>query len=240
MARLRIFAGPNGSGKSTLNEYLRGKFNFGGYINADEIKKTLDSGATIQLSDFKLHLSSDNWEEYLLLHSSDNRISKSTHINSINLTNNSITSQSKLDAYSAAIVADFLRQMLIEKGETFSFETVLSHQSKIDFIKEANQKGYRSYLYFIATNSPDINYRRVEQRVLSDGHPVSKEKIYQRYNRSLENLLPSLREVYRAYIFDNSGENIKLIAEVEPEKELKLLTNHIPEWFMNCVINKLQ
>jgi hypothetical protein len=74
MARLRIFAGPNGSGKSTLNEYLRGKFNFGSYINADEIKKTLYSGLAIQLSDFNLFLSSDIWEKYLNQNSSDKRI----------------------------------------------------------------------------------------------------------------------------------------------------------------------
>jgi predicted ABC-type ATPase len=240
MARLRIFAGPNGSGKSTLNEYLRGKFNYGSYINADEIKKTLDKGLPLLLSHFKLTLTQNDWIKYLNENLSDTRIIKSERLSSVKITDNSILSPCEIDSYSAAIIADFLREELVRQNETFSFETVFSHTSKIDFIKNANKKGYRSYLYFIATSSPNINVMRIENRVLSEGHSVPKDKIIERYERSLENLLPALREVYRAYIFDNSGENIKLIAELTSEKELNLLTNHIPEWFMKCVINKLK
>ncbi len=240
MARLRIFAGPNGSGKSTLNEYLRGKFNYGCYINADDLKKEFDLGRKIRLSQYNLSLNQDSWKFFLNTKEADKRYLKSKSIYSIEFANNEILAKKKVDPYTVAVLADFLRESLIYQKETFSFETVLSHQSKVDFLKEANQQDYRCYLYFIATNSPDINLRRVEQRVLSNGHFVPKRKIIDRYERSLNNLLPALREVYRAYIFDNSGKEIKLIAELTPDKELNLNTNRIPEWFMKCVIEKLK
>lgn len=43
MFRLRIIAGPNGSGKTTLTKSLEKnyQFNFGYYINADEIETKL-------------------------------------------------------------------------------------------------------------------------------------------------------------------------------------------------------
>jgi predicted ABC-type ATPase len=39
--------------------------------------------------------------------------------------------------YDAAIVADFIRLELLAQNNTFTFETVLSHPSKLDFLKNA-------------------------------------------------------------------------------------------------------
>jgi hypothetical protein len=69
------------------------------------------------------------------------------------------------DAYAAAAVADFLRDELLAAGQSFSFETVMSHRSKIDFFAKARTAGYRTYLYFIATESFHLNIYRVKNRV---------------------------------------------------------------------------
>jgi len=37
----------------------------------------------------------------------------------------------------AAVLADFIRTRLLARGDTFTFETVMSHPSKIDFMKSA-------------------------------------------------------------------------------------------------------
>ncbi|TGE13861.1 hypothetical protein [Hymenobacter elongatus] len=52
--RPRLFAGPNGSGKSALLDELRGQFNLGVYVNADEIEKQLVRQRFLHLSDYQL------------------------------------------------------------------------------------------------------------------------------------------------------------------------------------------
>gem|GEM_PF-5979934 len=49
-------------------------------------------------------------------------------------------------SYEAALMTSFIRHHLIEQGISHSFETVMSHLSKLDEIRKANQKGYKTYL----------------------------------------------------------------------------------------------
>lgn len=57
--------------------------------------------------------------------------------------------------------ADFQRETCLLKKLNFSFETVMSHPSKIDFMLRAHDAGYDVTLYFIATSDPEINVERV-------------------------------------------------------------------------------
>lgn len=141
--------------------------------------------------------------------------------------------------YEVAILTDFLRYALLNTNETFSYETVFSHPDKVGFIKEANKKGYRTYLYFVSTISPEINTERVKQRVAEGGHEVPESKIRDRYYRSLENLLPAIKLSYRTFIFDNSGKELKLLAEVNPKKKMKIEAKQLPIWFEEYVLSKL-
>ena len=52
------------------------------------------------------------------------------------------------NGYEAAYVATFIRWKLMKLNKSFSYETVMSHRSKIDEIQLANKLGYRTYLYF--------------------------------------------------------------------------------------------
>ena len=89
-----------------------------------------------------------------------------------------------VDSYFTSADADFIRVKLLSIGKSFSFETVMSHPSKIDFLREVHAAGYRNYLYFIATKDPLINKSRVEARVKDGGHDVPAHKIKQRYLRT--------------------------------------------------------
>jgi predicted ABC-type ATPase len=66
-----------------------------------------------------------------------------------------------VDSYWASVAGDFLRQELLKQRASFTIETVMSHRSKVDFLTEAQQMGYRTYLYFIATDDVAINISRV-------------------------------------------------------------------------------
>jgi predicted ABC-type ATPase len=115
----------------------------------------------------------------------------------------------KKDDYSyeriAQILADYLRKKLIAKGEKFSFETVFSHESKIEIIKKAKEEGYKVYLYFVSTEGYEINVYRVKVvRVGKNGHDVDENKIRDRYFRSMELMYEAAQHCYQAYFFDNS------------------------------------
>ena len=97
-----------------------------------------------------------------------------------------------------------IRDFAIADGISFGFETVGSHPSKVDFLRSAKELGYKITVLFVGTECPDINVRRVQQRVKLGGHSVPEEKIRARYYRTM-NLLSDYFEVADiATIWDNS------------------------------------
>ena len=104
----------------------------------------------------------------------------------------------------------FLREKLLEAKEKFSFETVFSHESKVEFMEKAKAQGYKVYLYFVSTKNADINVYRVKKiRVPRGGHDVPEDRIRKRYKRSLNLLFRASQSCYTCYYFDNSVDNQK-------------------------------
>ena len=109
----------------------------------------------------------------------------------------------------------------------------MSHESKVQFIAEARERGYRTYLYFVATDDVAINVDRVQQRVELGGHPVAQSNIYARYPKSIALLRSACAVSSRAYVFDNSGNALRLVAEVTGGDEMTLHTDSVPAWFID-------
>lgn len=167
-------------------------------VNADDIEKEFTQNGQLNLTHFDIKFN----KKALLSHLKRGICSTKN----ILFTNSDLTiSQSSLiintaliNSYVAADIAEYIRIRLLEKQISFSFETVFSHPSKIEFIKMAKVKGYRIYLYFIATESPEINISRVENRVAKSGHYVEPQLIISRYHRTLENLYENVKLTNRA------------------------------------------
>jgi predicted ABC-type ATPase len=104
----------------------------------------------------------------------------------------------------AQSAADAQRAACLDAGESFSFETVMSHPSKIEVMRQANARGYRVAFYFVATESADLNVARVKQRVALGGHDVPEHRIRERYVRTLALLPEALEQADLAVLFDNS------------------------------------
>jgi predicted ABC-type ATPase len=58
------------------------------------------------------------------------------------------------------------------------------------------------------TDDPSINAKRVALRVMQGGHEVPIGKIISRYAKSLANCPLAARIADRAYVYDNSADNV--------------------------------
>lgn len=105
----------------------------------------------------------------------------------------------------------------------------MSHPSKLEFLREAKEKGYRTYLYYVATEDWSINIEWVKAWVLKGGHPVARTKIIDRYVRSLGLLYEAVRLVDRAYVFDNSL-TPQLIVRITDGQDVEYEVTTIPDW----------
>ncbi|MES2594744.1 MAG: zeta toxin family protein [Verrucomicrobiota bacterium] len=147
-----------------------------------------------------------------------------------------------VNAYFASVAADFLRQKLLELRVSFSFETVMSSPDKVALLKQAQALGYRTYLYYIATEDPAINVARVRARVNLGGHDVPEDKIVSRYARSLDLLLEAVKHTNRAYLFDNSRQGTEhlWVAEITEAFDLELKCDPMPLWFQRAMWEKIK
>lgn len=243
--RLRMFAGPNGSGKSTLKRELREQLAplYGVYLNPDDLEQSLVSEMQIDFARYGLNvtqnavLSAFQDSPFLRAHG------LSEVMNGLRFEANVLDFSPvgiPINSYIASTAIAFIRGQLLSARHSFTFETVMSHPSKVDFLKLAQESGFRTYLYFVATDDPAINCSRVKNRVARGGHDVPQEKIVSRYHRALELLYDAIGNTNRAYIFDNSGDGTKQtwLAEITEGKTLELKSNSVPVWFNKYVLEK--
>jgi predicted ABC-type ATPase len=238
--RLRMFAGPNGSGKSSIKDGLPpGMLGF--YVNPDEIEKVIRKEHYFDLKVFQLETTPEailgffRTSEFLInaglllqaqqLTFADGKL----HFGSI-----------EINSYFASVLSDFIRKKLLEEKISFTFETVMSSSDKVDFLKLAQESGFRTYLYYVSTEDPMINVSRVSLRVSKGGHSVPEDKIINRYHRSLELLYDASKFVNRAYIFDNSSVERVTIAEITDGEFLEMKTESMPIWFKTALWDKFE
>ena len=106
-------------------------------------------------------------------------------------------------AYDAAELARARRHELILERRSFVAETVFSHPSKLDLIREAKFAGYLVYLHVILIPE-DLAVARVEVRLELGGHDVPEEKIRSRFRRLWQLVHQALGLVDEAELLDNS------------------------------------
>lgn len=131
----------------------------------------------------------------------------------------------------AARLAEAMREEALAAKTSVAFETVLSTEGKLDYLRRAKQAGSFIRFFFVGTESPLINASRIAQRFLEGGHAVPGEKIISRFERSMANSEAAARIADRAYFYDNTPADrpARLIfrcAEGNVEKTYGAL----PEW----------
>lgn len=120
------------------------------YINPDDIEKKIRSDDFLDLEHYQVESTEKEVVDFFinspLLKTAD--LLDDAHSLSFN--------DGKLDffnvgvnAYFASIAADFIRQKLIEHSKSFTFETVMSSPDKVELLRKAQSRGYRTYLYML-------------------------------------------------------------------------------------------
>jgi len=124
------------------------------------------------------------------------------------------------------------REQLLKEHKDFIFETVLSSDSKVEFLKRAKDEGYFIRMFFICTQNPTINAARIAKRVMEGGHDVPIQKIISRYEKALVNAIRVARFVDRAYFYDNSvdNQNAQLIFRTSDGLFAKQYVAELPDW----------
>jgi predicted ABC-type ATPase len=236
--RLRVFAGPNGSGKSTIKDMLPPQW-LGVYINPDEIEKTLRATGRLDLSGFGIDANrAQGLPEFMRRSPLLARAGLLAEVERVRIeicegsdgAVRAVFEGIELNSYHASVLADFIRHGLLDARVSCTFETVMSSPDKVEFLRKARQAGFRTYLYYVATQDPEINIARVNHRVRTGGHPVPQDRIVSRYHRSLALLSAAVTQASRAYLFDNSGHERVWLAEITDGQELELRTDRLPAW----------
>lgn len=235
--RFRMIAGPNGSGKSTLVRRLREGYsvNFYTFVNADDIFAQVSKTGAYSP---KFPVSKDELVRYAEASTYDADVKAVFRSEAIQVEEDCVRfDKSAINSYTMALFANFLQDRFLDRGESFSQETVFSHPSKVAALKRAYEAGYRTYLYFIATSDPEINACRVANRKAQGGHDVPVEKIASRYARSVAQLKVALPYLSRAYVFDNSGSEMVFIGEYSKENgwSFPMPVNQLPRWFVQAI-----
>ncbi len=220
---------------------------FGFYINADEIAVALRSNG-LAFSIFDIKVTNEEFERVAMASGLINKdFSQKEFIESYSLRNNILKLKNiSADERLAQVIADYLRKKLLAEKKRFSFETVFSHESKLEIMRQAVDAGYKVYLYFVSTKSPEINKYRVALRKLKGGHDVPPDKIESRYYRSLDLLFDACQCCYQVFFFDNSEDNkpFKMFAHFKkggPEKKWDNLPfEDIPKWFKTYYSKKIR
>lgn len=237
---MRMFAGPNGSGKSTIKSVINQEL-LGVYINPDEMETEMQNTGFLDLIPYQVQTSPEDVLTFFRQSDLLKNVGLSGDAKKICFRDGKLVFQDvKINSYFASLAADFIRTNLFETGTSFTFETVMSHPSKVELLHKAKNLGYRTYLYYIATEDPEINFSRIQYRIKMGGHSVPQDKMMDRYKRSLELLLPAVHASNRAYIFDNSHEQPIWIAEITDGRTVEIRANEIPAWFNKSLGDKFK
>lgn len=235
LPRLRMFAGPNGSGKSTIKSAFDPDL-LGIYINPDDLEEEVRERESIDFAHYDIKTTAQEVLEFFIQSPLLKKADLIDEARKLRLSDDKLIFRGvPINSYFASVTADFLRCKLLELKRPFTFETVMSSPDKIELLRKAQEMGYRTYLYYVATQDPEINIARIQSRVKMGGHPVPEDKVISRYKRSLGLLREAIRYTHRTYLFDNSGHEQIWLAEITNGKKLEIKINEMPTWFKKAV-----
>jgi len=110
-------------------------------------------------------------------------------------------------AYRAARIAETRRNECLARGKSFATETVFSHPSKLELVRQAKVQGFAVVLLHVGVATADLSVARVGSRIGEGGHAVPEQKIRDRYVRQGPLIREAMLLSDQGHVYDNSGLN---------------------------------
>ena len=128
---------------------------------------------------------------------------------------------------SAAAAAE--REALISRRTSFVTETVFSHPSKVDLVRETQRAAYRVTLHVVIVPEA-VTVARVAERVGRGGHAVPVAKIRARYRRLWPLVVQARALADQCFVYDNSTARTALRLVARYERGVLLGSAAWPRW----------
>lgn len=126
------------------------------------------------------------------------------------------------------------REQLVADRESLAIETTLSGRGELDFATRAKLAGYELRLFYIGLGGVALSVERVALRVSEGGHDVPRADLFRRFDRSLANLPVALELADRAYVFENSGLQRRLVL-ARINGRTRVVPRRLPPWLEAAV-----
>lgn len=119
----------------------------------------------------------------------------------------------------------------IDERRSFAVETTLRTDIATRQAARANANGFRTILFFLAANSPDIHVSRVRRRAWGGGHSSPPNEIEATYQASILNLSAALSIFQVVDCFDTTDleKSPRWVASIRAGKVVSRATS-IPAW----------
>jgi predicted ABC-type ATPase len=120
----------------------------------------------------------------------------------------------------------------MSEGRSFVMETVFSHPSKLDLLRDARDAGYRLTVFHLNLASANLAVARVNARVTEGGHEVPEQKIRDRFARNQQLIRQAVLLADRALVFDSSALNERPTVVLEMANGQPVnCSDERPDWF---------
>ncbi|MDG2515079.1 AAA family ATPase [Sphingobium yanoikuyae] len=116
----------------------------------------------------------------------------------------------------------------IRVHQTIGVETVLSSGKYRRLVELARSHDFEIHLIYVFLDSVEKQLKRIKQRVAKGGHDVPADKVRSRRERSFEQLSCFFYQADRAWVYDNSGAELELVAQ-KGDGKVRVKADAIPE-----------
>jgi len=115
--------------------------------------------------------------------------------------------------HEASRLARQTREQLLALRRSFIAETVFSHASKLELVREARARGFRVTLHVVMIPE-ELAVARVRARVHNNGHDVPEEKVRGRIHRLWPLVTEAIAIADESFVYENTsaGKPHRLIA----------------------------
>lgn len=169
----------------------------------------------------------------LIAHLQDRGLLRGDYFNADDIAR--LAGSGRLAARHAQAQVRALRAQALAERRDHAWETVMSHPSHVEHLRDAKALGCKIHVHYVATEDPLVSILRVRDRVSQGGHDVPIDRIRARYHASIAGLADALVVADFAIVYDNSERTLAFRPVCTVAGDVMRLAAEIPNcpvWFM--------